>query len=166
VTEVDHYRTTCFHEAAHVVFALKVCGFSLQYVSADDSYSPLKAQCSMAMPTIGAATCTSGALRGAARDMGEIRPESWEAFREDAVSEAEDESMWGDTFDLIEELYGMRDPEEKYTGVVSDTEETVRELWPEITAVSEILMKLGRLEGDDEVARIVERAREQRERGG
>jgi hypothetical protein len=96
---------------------------------------------------------------------GEIRPDSWEAFWEDAVSEAEDESMWRDTFDLIEDLYGMEDPEEKYTAVVSDTEETVRELWPEIIAVSEILMKQGRLDGDDEVERIIERAREQLERG-
>jgi hypothetical protein len=32
---VDQYRATCFHEAAHAVFALEVCGFSLQYVSAD-----------------------------------------------------------------------------------------------------------------------------------
>ena len=59
----------------------------------------------------------------------------------------------------------MGDPEEEYTVVVSDTEETVRELWPEITAVAEILMERGRLEGD-EVARIIERASEQRERGG
>jgi hypothetical protein len=49
--------------------------------------------------------------------------------------------------------------------VVSETEERVRELWPEITAVAEILMERGRLEGD-EVARIIERARDQRERGG
>ena len=79
--------------------------------------------------------------------------------------EAEDESMRGDTFDLMEDLYGMGDPEEEYTVVVSDTEETVRELWPEITAVAENLMERGRLEGD-EVSRIIERAREQRERGG
>ena len=97
--------------------------------------------------------------------MGEIRPDSWEAFWEDAVFEAEDESMRGDTFDLMEDLYGMGDPEEEYTVVVSDTEETVRELWPEITAVAENLMERGRLEGD-EVSRIIERAREQRERGG
>jgi hypothetical protein len=84
---------------------------------------------------------------------------------EDAVIEAEDESTRGDTFDLMEDLYGMGDPEEEYTVVVSDTEEKVRELWPEITAVAEILVERGQLEGD-EVARIIERAREQRERSG
>jgi hypothetical protein len=58
----------------------------------------------------------------------------------------------------MEDLYGMGDPEEEYTVVVSDTEETVRDLWPEITAVAEILTERDRLEGD-EVARIIERAR-------
>jgi len=96
---------------------------------------------------------------------GEIRPDSWEKFWEEAVIEAEDESIRGDTFDLMEDLYGMGNPEEEYTVVVSDTEETMRELWPEITAVAENLMERGRLEGD-EVVRIIEHAREQRERGG
>jgi|SRR5215207_1967820 len=96
---------------------------------------------------------------------GEIRPDSWEVFWADAEIEAEDEFVRGDTFDLIEDLYGMGDPEEEYTVVVSDTEETVRELWREITAVGEILVERGRLEGD-EVARIIERAREPQERGG
>jgi hypothetical protein len=59
----------------------------------------------------------------------------------------------------------MGDPEEEYPVVVSDTEERVCELWPEITAVAEILMERGRLEGD-EVARIIERAREQHKRRG
>jgi hypothetical protein len=49
--------------------------------------------------------------------------------------------------------------------VVFDTEETVRELWPEITAVAGLLMERGWLEAD-EVMRIIERTREQRERGG
>jgi hypothetical protein len=42
MTEVDQYRATCFHEAAHAVFALKVSDYSLQYVSADESYCAAK----------------------------------------------------------------------------------------------------------------------------
>jgi hypothetical protein len=149
------------------VFALKVCDYSLQYVSADDSYCAAKcpvfdgyadhwrrAMCSLA-----------GRFAELLEIWGEILPDSWEEFWEDAVFEAEDESIRGDTFDLMEDLYGMGDPEGEYSVVVSDTEETMRELWPEITAVAEILVERGRLEGE-EVARIIERAREQWERGG
>jgi hypothetical protein len=64
----------------------------------------------------------------------------------------------------MEHLYCMGDPEEEYSVVVSATEETVRELWSEITAVAEDLMERGRMEGD-EVARIIEHAREQEECG-
>jgi hypothetical protein len=97
--------------------------------------------------------------------LAEIHHESWEEFSEEAEIEAEHESRRGDTFHLMEHLYGMGDFEEEYPVVVSDTEERVRELWPEITAVAEILMERGRLEGD-EVARIIECAREQQKRRG
>lgn len=149
------------------MFALEVCGFSLQYVSADESYCAAKGPVSSgyadhwrsAMYTL------AGRFAEQLEIWGEIRPDSWEVFWADAQIEAEDEFVRGDTFDLMEDLYGMGDPEEEYTVVVSDTEETVRELWPEITAVGEILVERGRLEGD-EVARIFERAREPQERGG
>jgi hypothetical protein len=167
MTEVDQYRACCFHEAAHAMFALKVCGFYLQYVSADESY------CAAKVPVFSgyaehwrrAMYALAGRFAEQLEIWGEIRPDSWEAFSEDAEFEAEDESIRGDTFHLMEDLYGMGDPEEAYTVVVSDTEERVHELWPEITAVAEILMEQGRLEGD-EVARIIERAREQGEHRG
>jgi hypothetical protein len=167
MTEVDQYRATCFHEAAHAVFALKVCGFSLQYVSAEEAY------CAASGPLFdgyaehwrNAMYALAGRFAEQLEIWGEIRPESWEAFSEGAEIAAEDEFIRGDTFDLMEHLYGMGDPEEEYPVVVADTNETVRELWPEITAVAEVLMARGRLEGD-EVARIIERTRGQRERGG
>jgi hypothetical protein len=167
MTEVDQYRATCFHEAAHAVFALKVCGFYLQYVSADESL------CAAKFPVFNgyaehwrrALYTRAGRFAEQLEILAQILPESWEEFSEDAEIEAEDESIRGDTFYLMEDLYGMGDPEGEYPVVVSDTEETVREVWPEITAVAEILMERGRLEGD-EVARIIERAREQYKRRG
>jgi hypothetical protein len=150
------------------VFALEVCGFSLQYVSADESY------CAARGPWISGSAghhlcrafyTLAGRFAEQLEIWGEIRPESWEVFSEDAEIEAEDEPIRSDTFDLMEDLYGIGDPEEKYPLVVFETEERVRELWPEITAVAEILVERSRLEGD-EAARIIERAREQRERGG
>ena len=168
MTEVDQYRATCFHEAAHAVFALKDLGFSLQYVSADESYCAARGPWvfgSAGHHWLRAIYTLAGRFAEQLEIWGEIRPESWEEFSEDAEIEAGDESIRSDTFDLMEDLYGIGDPEEKYPLVVSETEEKVRELWPEITAVAEILVERGRLEGD-EVARIIERAREQQERGG
>jgi hypothetical protein len=168
MTEVDQYRATSYHEAAHAVFALEVCGASLQYVSVDESYCAARIE--MFFNSWGdhwrrALYTLAGRFAEQLEIWGEIRPDSWEEFWEDAKIEAKDEPERGDTFDLMEDLYDMGDPEEEYTVVVSETEERVRELWPEITAVAEILMERGRLEGD-EVARIIERARDQRERGG
>jgi hypothetical protein len=167
MTEVDQYHATCFHEAAHAVFARKVCRFHLQYVSADESH------CAAKFPVFSgyaehwrrALYTLAGRFAEQLEILAEIHHESWEEFSEEAEIEAEHESRRGDTFHLMEHLYGIGDPEEEYPVVVSDTEERVRELWPEITAVAEILMERGRLEGD-EVARIIECAREQQKRRG
>jgi hypothetical protein len=48
---VDQYRATRFHEAAHAVFALAVCGFYLQYASADESYCA--ARCALIFGSFG-----------------------------------------------------------------------------------------------------------------
>lgn len=47
MTEVGQYCATCFHEAAHAVFALDGCGFSLQYVSAGESYCAVRSPLSV-----------------------------------------------------------------------------------------------------------------------
>ena len=57
MTEVGQYCATCFHEATHAVFALDVCGFTLQYVSAGESYCAARAHCPLAMLIIGEAPC-------------------------------------------------------------------------------------------------------------
>ncbi len=157
MTEVDQDRATCYHEAAHAVFAVRVCGGDVRYVDADEAF------CASRFHYFGGWAdswrTAMHALAGwfaeqlAVRD--EIRPESWEVLSEAAEVEVEDGQQYGDRSDLMDCLNEMGDSEEEYQTVIADTEKQVRELWPQITAVAEALKVKRRLEGD-EVSRIIE----------
>lgn len=84
---------------------------------------------------------------------GEIRPETWKEVSYAAELE-EEVGGEGDRAAIARHLRDWGDPEEAYPLVVQDTEQSVRDLWPEITAVAEALIVRRRLEGD-EVHRII-----------
>ncbi len=160
--DVDQWRATCYHEAAHAVFASEVCRGKVHYVSASESLCEARVEA----PNTPASLWRSAlyALAGSYAEMleiwGEIRPDSWEEFSEEADCE---EDSFSDVFDewrsdahqLREYLFQMGDPAEEYQFVVQDTAKLIRELWPEISSVAFRLLKAGHLEGD-EVATIIE----------
>lgn len=157
MTDEDYHRATCYHEAAHAVFAVRVCDGRVRYVDADEAY------CAADFPVFrgwanswrAAMYALAGRFAEQLEGWGETKPESWEEFSEGAEMEAGGELVPGDSYDLMESLREMGDPEEEYRIVVEDTEQHVRELWPHITAVAEALVVRRRLEGD-EVARLIE----------
>ena len=166
---VDQWRATCYHEAAHAVFALKVCDYGLRYVSAEECYCA-----SVGPPFVGWAESWRKAMHARVGSLaerldlwGELRPEPYEeVLLGHELELGEPEERRSDDYALVEALFDMaregpEKPEEMYWTVVQDTEENLRNLWPEITAVADRLMSEGRLEGD-EVARIIESVQEDR----
>jgi len=161
---VDQWRATCYHEAAHAVFALKVCGYALRYVSAEEEYCAASGPAwtgwaeswRLSMYTL------AGSFAERIDLWGEVRPEAYEDIllgHENELELGEPEERRSDDYGLVEALREMGDPEEEYRTVVQTTEETLRELWPEIAAVADALMSERRLEGDA-VARIIEDRKE------
>ena len=163
---VDQWRATCFHEAAHAVFALKVCGFYVSYVSAEEFYTAVRGTAfegwaeywRRAMYTL------AGSFAEQLEAWGEVRPEFWEDVLEAAEFESEEpEERRGDHFHLVEQITNMGgDLKENYEIVVQDTEEELYRLWPQITAVAERLLEVGRLEGE-ECVRLIDAVRGEEE---
>ena len=163
---VDQWRATCFHEAAHAVFAQEVCGFKVHYVSAEEYYTAVRELAfggwadywRLAMYTL------AGSFAEQLEIWGEIRPEPLEEVLSGYEIELEDletfEEHPGDTLYLVKYLKAMSadpmdgDLEENYRIVVKDTEEEVRRRWSEIKAVAEMLERCGRLEGEEVAALI------------
>ena len=170
--KVDQDRATCYHEAAHAVFAIRVCGGCVRYVDADEAY------CLAGLSNFGgwaeywrkALQTRAGKFAEMLDAWKEVRPKAWEELLEIAemVDMGEVESC--DDSDLVKLIYEMSadsgyEPEEEYWGVVKETEEEVRRLWPEITAVAEALQEARRLSGE-EVEQIVASVEEGKGEGG
>ena len=154
---VDQWRATCYHEAAHAVFALKVCDGMVRYVSAEESYCDAKLSAfggwaehwRQAIYTLG------GSFAEQLEIWDEIRPEPWEDVLEAVEVTSEEIEERGDRLCLIERLADMgEDMEENYYIVVEDTEDQVRSMWPQIVAVAERLSEAGRLKGEEVAALI------------
>src|SRR5215211_5877514 len=174
------YHAHSYHEAAHAVFAVKVCGGKVWYVKTDDDLG----ECSSSIPP---GDGYSNHMRNAMRSLaGEIATGLRIAAltgRADEIEQVE----WGTALDITEvgneEFFGsyedfckvvdsvkqMADdpflggePEEVYGELFRETVAEVRRLWPEITAVAEALQVRKVLNGD-EVCRLIESARKREE---
>ena len=172
---LDHAHS--YHEAAHAVFAVKVCGGKVWYVKTDDECG----ECSSSIPLGGG---YSNHMRNAMRSLaGQIATNLQIAALTGRADEIEHVEWWT-ALDIIEEgneaLFGSfedycnvvdsvkqmaddpfsgGDPEEVYGELYRETVGEVRRLWPEITAVAEALQVRKFLNGD-EVSRLIESARQ------
>jgi hypothetical protein len=166
----------CYHEAAHAVFAVKVCGGKVSYVKMDDEHC----ECSSSIPAGGGyADHMRNAMRSLAGDIAtnlqidaltgradEIEHVEWGTALE--ITEVGNEELFGCHEDFCNIVYSVMqmaddpfsggDPEEVYGELFRETVAEVRRLWPEITAVAEALQERKVLNGD-EVSRLIELAR-------
>ncbi len=169
------YHAHCYHEAAHAVFAVKVCGGKVWYVKTDEEHGG----CSSSIPPgDGYSNHMRNAMRSLAGDIAthlqiaaltgradEIEHVEWEMALE--IAEVGDEVTFGSYGDFCNVVYSVKqmaddpfmggDPEEVYGELYRDTVAEVRRLWPEITAVAEALQVRKVLNGD-EVSRLIESA--------
>jgi hypothetical protein len=166
----------CYHEAAHAVFAVKVCGGKVSYVKTDDE----RCECSSSSPAGGGyANHMRNAMRSLAGQIAtnlqiaaltgradKIEHVEWGMALE--ITEWGDEELFGSYEDFCNVVYSVKqmaddpfsggDPEEVYGEVFRETVGEVRRLWPEITAVGEALQVRKVLNGD-EVSRLIESVR-------
>jgi hypothetical protein len=171
---LDHAH--CYHEAAHAVFAVKVCRGKVWYVKTDDE----RGECSSSIPPgDGYANHMRNAMRSLAGDIAQSIQIAALTGRADEIEYVEwgtalDITEWGEeeTFGSLEDFCNVVDsvkrmaddpfmgdePEEVYGELHQDTVSEVRRLWPEITAVAEALRVRKALNGD-EVSRLIESAR-------
>ena len=172
---LDHANS--YHEAAHAVFAVKVCGGKVWYVKTDDEHC----ECSSSIPAGGGgyADHMRNAMRSLAGDIAkdlqfaaltgradEIEHVEWGTALD--ITELGDEELFGSYGDFCNVVYSVTrmaddpfmggDPEEVYGELFRETVGEVRRLWPEITAVAEALQVRKFLNGD-EVSRLIESAR-------
>jgi len=171
---LDHAHS--YHEAAHAVFAVKVCGGKVWYVKTDDECG----ECSSSIPAGGGYTDhMRNAMRSLAGQIatdlqiaaltgraGEIEHVEWGTALE--ITEVGNEELFGSHEDFCNVVYSVNqmaddpfsggDPEEVYGELFRETVAEVRRLWPEITAVAEALQVRKFLNGD-EVSRLIESAR-------
>jgi len=166
----------CYHEAAHAVFAVKVCGGKVWYVKMDDE----RGECSSSSPAGGGyANHMRNAMRSLAGDIAqrlqiaaltgradEIEHVEWGTALE--ITEVGNEELFGCHEDFRKVVYSVKqmtddpflggEPEEVYGELFRETVAEVRRLWPEMTAVAEALQVRTFLNGD-EVSRLIESAR-------
>ena len=170
------YHAHSYHEAAHAVFAVKVCGSKVWYVKTDDE----RGECYSSMPP---SDRYSNHMRNAMRSLaGQIATDLQIAAltgRADEIEHVErgtalditevgNEELFGcheDFCKVVDSVKQMADdpflggePEEVYGELFRETVAEVRHLWPEITAVAEALQVRKVLNGD-EVSRLIESAR-------
>ena len=154
----DHANS--YHEAAHAVFAVKVCGGKVSYVKMDDE----RCECSSSIPPGGGyADHMRYAMRSLAGDIAKHLQFAALTGRADEI-----EQLFGSYGDFCNVVYSVMrmaddpfmggDPEEVYGELFRETVAEVRRLWPEITAVGEALQGRKFLNGD-EVSRLIESAR-------
>jgi hypothetical protein len=157
MTSVDQDRATCYHEAAHAAFALKVCGGTVRYVDVDERY------CAASLSVFGgyaenwrrALYTLAGSFAEQLEIWGEVRPDSFEDILESAEIEAEDpEEERGDSFHLVRYLEGMEagsfeDLRAEYEEVVRETENEIQRLWPDIEVVAAALKERRLLEAGE-----------------
>jgi len=175
---LDHAHS--YHEAAHAVFAVKVCGGKVWCVKKDDECG----ECSSSIPPgDGYANHMRNAMRSLAGDIAtdlqiaaltgradEIEHVEWGTALE--ITEVGNEELFGSYEDFCNVVYSVNqmaddpflgsEPEEVYGELLRDTVAEVRRLWPEITAVAEALQVRKVLNGD-EVSRLIELARKREE---
>jgi hypothetical protein len=152
-----------YHEAAHAVFAVKVCGGKLSYVKMDDE----RCECSSSIPPGGGyANHMRNAMRSLASDIAKHLQFAALTGRADEIEHVEwgmalditlfgDEEMFGSYEDFCNVVYSVMrmaddpfmggDAEEVYGELFRETVGEVRRLWPEITAVGEALQVRKRL---------------------
>jgi hypothetical protein len=171
---LDHAHS--YHEAAHAVFAVKVCDGKVFYVKKDDE----RGECSSSIPPgDGYSNHMRNAMRSLAGDIAtdlqiaaligradEIEHVEWWTALE--ITELGDEELFGSYEDFCNVVHSVKqmadDPflggelEEVYAELFRDTVAEVRHLWPEITAVAEALQVRRFLNGD-QVSRLIESAR-------
>ena len=152
---LDHANS--YHEAAHAVFAVKVCGGKVWYVKMDDE----RCECSSSIPPGGGyANHMRNAMRSLAGDIATNLQIAALTGRADEIEHVEwgmaldialfgDEELFGSYGDFCNVVYSVMrraddpfmggDPEEVYGELFRETVAEVRRLWPEITAVGEAL---------------------------
>lgn len=126
---VDQDLATCYHEAAHAVFAIQVSGGEVRYVDADELMCAARLR---GFDGYGekwriALYHLAGRFSEEKKIWGKIRPESWDDFSEEARIEY-DEGQRGDSHALLETLHEMGIPSQEYAVVVRDTEVEVQEM--------------------------------------
>ena len=166
-----------YHEAAHAVFAVKVCGGKVWYVKIDHE----RGECSSSIPPgDGYSNHMRNAMRSLAGDIAtslqiaaltgradEIEHVEWSTVLE--IAEMGDDVTFGsfeDYCNVVDSVKRMADdpfmgdePEQVYGELYRETVAEVRRLWPEITAVAEALRVRKALNGD-EVSRLIESTRQ------
>jgi hypothetical protein len=169
-------NANCYHEAAHAVFAEKLCDGKVWYVKMDDECG----ECSSSMPQGGGYTNhMRNAMRSLAGDIAKCLQIAALTGRADEIEHVEwgtalditdvgDEELFGSYGDFCNVVYSVNqmaddpflggDPEEVYGELYRETVAELRRLWPEITAVGEALQVRKVLNGD-EVSRLIESAR-------
>jgi hypothetical protein len=173
--EILHHAHS-YHEAAHAVFAVKVCGGKVWYVKTGEEHGGCS---SSPLPGDGYSNHMRNAMRSLAGDIAtrlqiaaltgradEIEHVEWSTALE--ITEEGNEELFGsyeDFCNVVNSVKQMADdpfsggePEEVYGELFRETEAEVRRLWPEITAVAEALQVRKVLNGD-EVFRLIESAR-------
>ena len=177
--EILHHAHS-YHEAAHAVFAVKVCGGKVWYVKTDDELG----ECSSsmlpgdgysnhmrnAMRSLAGAIATSLQIAALTGRADEIEHVEWGTALD--ITEVGNEELFGsyeDFCNVVDSVKQMADdpflggePEEVYGELYRDTVAEVRHLWPEITTVAEALQVRKFLNGD-EVSRLIESARKREE---
>ena len=172
--EILHHAH-CYHEAAHAVFAVKVCGGKVSYVKMDDE----RCECSSSIPPgDGYSNHMRNAMRSLAGKIAtdlqiaaltgradEIEHVEWGTALD--ITDVGDEVLFGSYGDFCSVVYSVKlmaddpfsggEPEEVYGELFRETVAEVRHLWPEITAVAEALQVRKFLNGD-EVSRLIESA--------
>ena len=171
------YHAHSYHEAAHAVFAVKVCGGKVWYVKTDGE----RGECSASIPAGGGyADHMRNAMRSLAGTIAqdlqiaaltgradEIEHVEWGMALE--IAEMGDDVTFGsfeDYCNVVDSVMQMSDdpyiddePEEVYGELFRETVAEVRRLWPEITAVAEAL-RVRKALNDDEVSQLIESARQ------
>jgi hypothetical protein len=155
-----------YHEAGHAVAAY-YNGFTVTGVTATPEETITNWRCpypsTWADSWRRACVTMAGQLADQQASWGEIRPESWEEFRQAAEDALEafdygDEDALDDHVEILEDLERMSDePGESYRSVVRDARALVSEHWGEIAAVARGLERTGHLDGP-EFVRIMEEA--------
>jgi hypothetical protein len=170
------FHAHCYHEAAHAVFAVKVCDGKVWYVKTDGE----RGECSASSPAGGGySNHMRNAMRSLAGDIATGLQIAALTGRADEIEHVEWGTVLGTiemgddvTFGPLDDFWNVVDsvkqmaadpfmgdePEEVYGELLRETVDEVRRLWPEITAVAEALRVRKALNGD-EVSRLIESVR-------